>query len=334
MTPANGTRSVASATRRRADGLAGRPRDRVAEMQRVRLLTAMIAASWEKGYARVTVADVIRRARVSRKTFYALFDDREECIREALEQAFAEGRAIALEAQARESSWCDRIRAALAELLALMDARPELANLYLVEVFVVGDSVTRLRRDVLAELARAIDCGRTVHGSRQPPQLTAEGVVGGVLAVLQKRVVEESEEPLVNVLGQLMSMIVLPYLGVRAATRELTRSVSTAETARRQQPVARGQDLLEGLEMRLTYRTMRALLAVAEQPGASNREVAQASGIVDQGQISKLMSRLEGLALIENQGEGQDRGGRNAWYLTARGVELEKAAGLRPRLVA
>lgn len=85
--------------------------------------------------------------------------------------------------------------------------------------------------------------------------------------------------------------------------------------------------------MRLTYRTMRALVAIAEHPGASNREVASASGIVDQGQISKLLSRLERLALIENHGGGQLHGLSNAWYLTARGTEFDKVAGVRLLLV-
>src|SRR6476469_4725276 len=47
--------------------------------QRGRMLDAMAAAVAEKGYAATTVADVIARARVSRKTFYEQFRDKEEC---------------------------------------------------------------------------------------------------------------------------------------------------------------------------------------------------------------------------------------------------------------
>ncbi len=60
--------------------------------------------------------------------------------------------------------------------------------------------------------------------------------------------------------------------------------------------------------MRLTYRTMRVLLAVAAHPGGSNRQVADGPGISDQGQISKLLARLHGLGLIENTGAGSVRG--------------------------
>jgi AcrR family transcriptional regulator len=323
---------MASSAQWRQSVLAGMPRGQLAEMQRARLLSAMVDAACELGYAQVTVADVIRRARVSRKTFYGLFDDRDDCMVAAFEGALAAGRALALDAYAHELTWCDGIRSALAALLASMDQKPELAELLLVEVFAAGEKVMQRRAEVLAELALVVDRARTVDASRQPPAMTAEGIVGGVLAVLHKRVREASDEPLASLLGPLMSMIVLPYLGPRAANRELVRLVPVAGAPRERPRAARG-DLLDGLDMRLTYRTMRALVAIAEQPGASNREVARACGIVDQGQISKLLSRLERLALIENQGEGQRRGAPNAWYLTPRGVEFDKIAGVRPLLV-
>ncbi len=59
--------------------------------------------------------------------------------------------------------------------------------------------------------------------------------------------------------------------------------------------------------MRLTYRTVRVLTFIGEHPGASNREIADGAGIADQGQISKLLTRLERLKLVTNLGEGQIR---------------------------
>jgi DNA-binding MarR family transcriptional regulator len=74
---------------------------------------------------------------------------------------------------------------------------------------------------------------------------------------------------------------------------------------------------------------VRALTVIAERPGASNREIAEGSGITDQGQISKLLNRLARLNLVENHGEGQERGAANAWHLTPRGLQVERAT--RPR---
>jgi AcrR family transcriptional regulator len=275
---------------------------------------------------------MISRARVSRKTFYHLFEDREDCASAAFDQALSEARMLAREAYGRESGWCEAIRAALCSLLAAMDEKPALAWFCLVEAFSAGGAVMERRAEVLTELAQVIDHARVLEGSREPPQLTAEGVVGGIFAVLHTRVLEQSGEPLVDLLGPLMSIVVLPYLGSRVASRELRRSGPRAKGEKRERRADRSVDLLEGLEMRLTYRTMCALVAIAERPGASNREVALACGIVDQGQISKLMARLERLCLVENFGAGQERGAANAWHLTPRGVELERVAGIRPLL--
>jgi AcrR family transcriptional regulator len=47
--------------------------------QRQRLLAAAVAAVAETGFAAMTVADVVRRAKVSRAAFYAHFADKENC---------------------------------------------------------------------------------------------------------------------------------------------------------------------------------------------------------------------------------------------------------------
>jgi hypothetical protein len=117
-----------------------------------------------------------------------------------------------------------------------------------------------------------------------------------------------------------MSMIVLPYLGQAAAQKELDRPIRPPV---RKRPSRR--DPLEGLDMRLTYRTVCVLMAIATYPGASNRRIAQAAGIADQGQISRLLTRLQNLGLSENANPAQPKGAPNAWQLTTKGQEVERA---------
>ena len=308
------------------------PAGQVMELQRARLVGAVVDASWEARGTRVTVAEVIKRARVSRKTFYSLFDDLEGCAAAAFAQATAEARSLVREAYVGEASWCEGVRSAMCSLLVAMDEKPALAWMFFVDAFAAGETVMAQHTQVLADLAREIDHARTIEGSRQPPQLAAEGVVGSIVAVLRRRVLEQSEEPLTSLLGPLMSVVVLPYFGARAARRELRRAPPMATGVNDGPRMVRGADLLSGLEMRLTYRTVRVLAVISERPGASNREIASAAGITDEGQISKLMSRLERLQLVENLGQGQELGGPNAWHLSTRGIELERVACVRPLL--
>ncbi len=307
-------------------GPSGLPRVQVTEIQRGRMLAAAIEAVEDVGYARMTVAQVIGRAKVSRKTFYDVFADREDCFLAAFDQAIAHDGALVREAYGQQSGWREGIRSALARLLTLLDEEPGLARVCIVEALGAGPRVLRRRAQVLDELAKVIDQGRSLASSNhQPPDVTAEGVVGAVFAVLHVRLLEGDEAPLADLLGPLMSMIVLPYLGARAASSELTRPGPEPRRRTRRSAPLRPRDPLDGLNMRLTHRTVRVLMVIAERPGASNREIAERSGIVDQGQISKLLTRLARLKLVENTGDGQEKGASNAWRLTARGAQVVRA---------
>ncbi len=181
-----------------------------------------------------------------------------------------------------------------------------------------------LRRAVLLRaLVAAVDEGRgeVPRRATQPPPLTAEGVVGAVLSVIHTRLLDSRAAPLTDLLGELMSAIALPYIGRSAAQKELHKPAPPLLKINSATP----RDPLDGLEMRITYRTVRVLIVIAESPDASNRRVAAGAGITDQGQVSKLLARLEHLGLIENTGAGPLKGAPNAWRLTARGQQVERA---------
>jgi len=342
------------------------PRERVSEVQRARMLLAARQVVAREGYARMSVARVVARAGVSRKTFYDVFENREDCFIAAFDDAIAHATRIVREAYDSQGGprqpgcWRERIRAGLAALLGLLDDEPELRTVCVVEALGAGPRVLEHRTRVVAALIAAVDEGRQ-EARKDPPPLAAEGVVGAVLAVIHARALQagppvapegsgaaqtgpsnpsssssrasrasspssaardgDGSVSLSDLLGPLMGMIVLPYLGPAAANRELERP-----TPRRlRSPAPRAGDALEGLDMRLTYRTLRVLSAIAQSPGASNRRVAEEAGVADQGQVSKLLMRLSTLGLIENGGEGHAKGAPNAWRLTQRGQEIESA---------
>jgi AcrR family transcriptional regulator len=279
----------------------------------------------EHGVQSATIARVVGAARVSRLTFYDLFADRNECFCAVLEEAMALAGERANAACAGEKRWVDRVRAALLALLELFDQEPELARLCVVHALAAGPETLARRVEVLEQLASFVDQGRGASRSvAEPPHLTAEGVVGGTLGVIHARLVRADRRPLVDLVNPLTGMIALPYLGAAAALREASRP--------RRTPAARGTrnlvpDPLEGLSIRLTYRTARVIAVVAAQPGLSNREIREPAEITDDGQISKLLARLARLGLVENTAGGHAKSGANAWQLTQRGTELRRAIG-------
>lgn len=296
-------------------------RGHVTEIQRARMIAAMIDVVSERTRANATVAHVVARSGVSRRTFYEVFEDFEDCFLAALDQSVARASEYVLDAYDPSARWRVRIRTALVGLLEFLEDEPAMGRLCIVETLGAGRRVHERRMRAIDTITVAVDEGRKeAKAGRGLPPLTAEGVVGGVLSVLHARLVSGDGAPLRDLTGPLMGMVVLPYLGPGAAQKE---NAAPAPPRRpRERPASR--DPLRDLQMRLTYRTVRVLLAIATAPGSSNREVGAAAGIDDQGQISKLLSRLERLDLIENAGAGQVRGAPNAWALTERGVEVER----------
>ncbi|HEY2766967.1 MAG TPA: TetR family transcriptional regulator [Solirubrobacteraceae bacterium] len=274
----------------------------------------------EHGAANLTVTHIVDRSGVSRRTFYETFHGREDCLLAALDQALGRLAERVTPAYRASGPWLDRMRAAVATALEFFDEEPHTARLLLVETLGSGARALRLRQAVLAEVVVAVDEARgQAKNSTGPPPLTAEGALGGALAVLHTRLLDPGYGPLVGLAGELTSMLVLPYLGTSVARRELTRPLPRAAT--RKPPPA---NPLYSLDMRLTYRTVRVLFAVAGSPCSSNRELAIVAGIHDQGQASKLLTRLERLGLVENRGAGVRQGAPNAWVLTETGVQVQQ----------
>jgi AcrR family transcriptional regulator len=315
--------------------MTGRRAQEVGDIQRARLLKAASDTVAEIGYSRMTVAEIISRARVSRKTFYQAFDDREDCFLALFELTLAHAATVTVGEYRSRREWRAMLRSALGSLLVLMEREPALARLWVVEALKGGEGVLARRAQVLEQLALVIDGVRSESdGAFGPPGVIAEGLVGGVVEILHTRLTTVPGEPLVDLLGPLMYMIVLPYLGRRAAQSELNRPVPpTAELVVTGPAGDHEDDPLDGLKMRLTQRTSLVLLAIGQFPGANNCQVAEAAGVVDQGQISKMLGRLAGFELVENHGKGHEHGAPNAWKLTERGMRVVGSTG-RGRLLS
>jgi AcrR family transcriptional regulator len=305
---------------------AGREGGHVVEMQRRRLLLAFADILAEDGLEGASVGRVCRRAGVSRRTFYDLFDGREACFAAVMDLAVERIAQQVRTACVGQASWRERIRAGLAAVLQVFDSESGLARACLVETLKAGPEIARRRARVIDTLVAAVDEGRhEARGESGLPPLTAQSTVGGAISVVHARLTEATPHPLAELLNPLMSMIVLPYLGAAAASGELEHSIPRPVIVRDDRIAKQARDPFEGLPIRITFRTARVLATIGEHPEASNRQIGDAAGVSDQGQISKLLRRLAGCGLIENHGRGQAKGEPNAWRLTDRGQAIRRA---------
>jgi AcrR family transcriptional regulator len=232
---------VARTAPRRAERKSGRaplrggvPRERVSEIQRSRLLVGAVGAIEEHGYAAVTVAHITARAKVSRRTFYELFEDREACVTALIEDALSLLEDEVARAGLAGLPWRERVRGGLVAILGFFDREPALARVCVVQALSSGPRVLERRERALQRLAAVLDEGR--EESRRMGNcsvLTAEGLVGAAFGIVHARLLRGDRAPLLQLVGELMGLIVLPYLGPAAARREQLMPAPTAPTPSR-----------------------------------------------------------------------------------------------------
>jgi hypothetical protein len=133
--------------------------------------------------------------------------------------------------------------------------------------------------------------------------------------------------PLAGLLGPLMATVVLPYRGraaAAAAAAAVELQISQADSRLRPADRSRvsgpaGRKSGVG-QFRPTLRTFTVLSTIAERPGLNNREVSERAEVSDQGQISRLLWRLEDQGLLRNTG-CWEQDTPKAWSLTPLGEQ-------------
>ena len=129
---------------------AGHPRvDEDKSNFRQRLLDALEEGIAEDGYPRTTVADIVRRARTSRRTFYEHFDSREACFVALLTEANAEQVRQISAAVDANAPWKSQVRQAIEAWISSGESRSSLMLSWIRDVPSLGDAARGLQRDAM-----------------------------------------------------------------------------------------------------------------------------------------------------------------------------------------
>lgn len=192
----------------------------VAAAQRRRMLAAMVAAVAEKGYAAVSVTDVVSRARVSRATFYEQFTDRQDCFLAAFRACADHLAGAVAEGSDAEPDPRRRLRATLDAYLRSLAAFPEGARVCLVDVHAAGPAGARARREVQRHFAGVLarlheDLAAAGHPVRPVTDLDLELLVGAVSSAVTSRVALGEADDLPGLAGPL-ERFVLAQFGLTA----------------------------------------------------------------------------------------------------------------------
>ena len=197
--------------------------EEVARQQRVRLMGAMLDAVGEQGYIATSVADVLVRAGVSRRTFYEHFTDKEDCYLQAYDHVARVLTDAVQDVLRGHEHWQDAVRAGLDLFLRTVAENPRIARAALIEILAVGPEGVRRREASLTPFEEFFEMARELApaGAAIPGTVT-ETLVGGILETISARVMRDEAHRVPELLDQLVFWSLVPFVGPVEANQAIT----------------------------------------------------------------------------------------------------------------
>ncbi|MCM6776907.1 TetR/AcrR family transcriptional regulator [Nocardia sp. CDC159] len=189
-------------------GRHGLPRETVVQSQRERILSAMAEVMAESGYVKTSVAMIIKRARVSRETFYEQFRSKEDCFEAAYERAVelliaGIEESTAAQADSPPPSGAARLDRILHAYLEGLAVEPAYARLYLVEVYAAGAQA--IARRMLMQESFAALLWEALGAHTEEQRFACQTLVAAISALVTARIAADDldglralREPLVD----------------------------------------------------------------------------------------------------------------------------------------
>jgi AcrR family transcriptional regulator len=186
-------------------------RDEVGAAQRARLLAAMVGVVAEHGYVATTVGAVLKRARISRQTFYENFTNKEDCFLAAFDE-----RAEVFVARIEEAFGpaddpvALRLDRVMDAYLGSLAAAPAAARVFLIEIYGAGYAGVSRRLASQERFASLVADAIKAGGRWRPglePQFIGRALIGAVSALVTARIEVGDVAGLAGLRGQVTELV-------------------------------------------------------------------------------------------------------------------------------
>jgi len=176
------------------------------ETHRLRILEGMATVLAEKGYQAATIADIARRARVSKRTFYEHFADKEACFIACYALAGEFLIQTIMTAAFQDLPWDKRLRAATHAYLFALESRAELTRALMMDIYAAGPAALQARRAVQKRFADQLRrlvtlAAKDNPGVRKLSAAMATAVIGGINELVLLAVEEGRTQSLTQLAG-------------------------------------------------------------------------------------------------------------------------------------
>lgn len=189
----------------------GIPRAVVHEVQRGRLLDAMAEVIAEEGYPDTTVHKILARARISRRTYYELFKDKEDCFLVAYDEAIEYVFKLIDESCRTADTPERKIENGLRTVLEFCEREPKVARMLVVEVLAAGANARQRRAQTMQKLTSLVAeslSERCADGGEA--LLRARVLTGGVHELVYDALARDRTADLSRIAGEVAASYLSP----------------------------------------------------------------------------------------------------------------------------
>jgi AcrR family transcriptional regulator len=201
----------------------------VAGEQRERILTTVAQLTRTKGYAAMTVADIVKGASVTREAFYGMFRSKQDAF--LATQIFGLERAISLAAAGffPGGSWPARVWGGLEALFDHIVDQPDLVYLDMIETYAAGPEAIRRSFDNRSAYHLFLEEGYRQNAEAEAlPRLCSEAIGSAILGLIRWEVGQGRTERILEVLPQAVYVALAPFIGPAAAIQLVEAKVADA----------------------------------------------------------------------------------------------------------
>lgn len=163
---------------------------------RSRLLDALTLVLTDRAYSEVTIADIVARARVSRRTFYEQFENKDACLLALCERLSEQILGLIAAGYDPMADWVEQLNRVTDTYLQALQMQPTLVRTLYIELMQLGAAGLAVRRRISQRFAMFLIMQVELARLREPGKRSlspalATAIVGGVNELILQAIEED-----------------------------------------------------------------------------------------------------------------------------------------------
>jgi AcrR family transcriptional regulator len=200
------------------------PKGFVAHNQRERIFDAVANLTADKGYAALSLEEIVAEAAISLQTFYEHFENKEEAFLATFEMGHAKATAAINRSLDLKLSWAQNIRIGLNALLEFLASEPAIARLACVDILIAYPHVSGRVNEANFSYIELLDIGPDDTYPNMPPPVMREASVGGIFELLHEYILNGRTQRVPELIDYVMYIVITPFAGREIAARAVAET--------------------------------------------------------------------------------------------------------------